>query len=123
MSVKAWKYVLIPEEMVKKNIQVTSLTVSKTNISLRILIRKNWVLINMAFFTLFLLIDGDIDIKPKEIIDEICSGIVKEDLEIIEICTNNRTDCEEDHTGNYINRILKRYITRGTLYNNVNFFQ
>ena len=35
-SLKALKYVPITEEIVRKNIQVTSLTVSKTNISLRI---------------------------------------------------------------------------------------
>ena len=41
------------------------------------------------------------DNTPKEIIDDICSGIIKEVVESIEICINNRTDGEEeDHTGN-----------------------
>ena len=36
------------------------------------------------------------DNTPKEIIDEICSGITKEVVESIEICTNNRTDGEDE---------------------------
>ena len=41
------------------------------------------------------------DNTPKEIIDEICSGIIKEVVESIEICTNDRTDGEDaEQTGN-----------------------
>ena len=41
------------------------------------------------------------DNTPKEIIDEICSGIIKEVVEGIGIGANNRTDGEkEEYTGN-----------------------
>ena len=41
------------------------------------------------------------DNTPKEIIDEICSGIIKDVVESIQTCTNNRTDGkDEEQTGN-----------------------
>ena len=59
------------------------------------------VLKNVKPLLIALQIDGDMDNTPKEIIDEICSDIIKEVVEGIEIGTNNRTDGEEDdHTGN-----------------------
>ena len=46
-------------------------------------------------------IDRDMDNTPKEIIDEICSGIIKEVVDGIGIDANNTTDGEEEeNTGN-----------------------
>ena len=46
-------------------------------------------------------IDGDMDNTPKQIIDEICSGIIKEVVDGIGIDANNTTDGEEEeNTGN-----------------------
>ena len=58
-------------------------------------------MLNGNTFLIVLQIDGDMDNTPKEIIDELCSGIIKEVVESIETCTNNSTDGEEeDQTGN-----------------------
>ena len=52
-------------------------------------------------FLILLQIDEKMDNTPKEIVDKICSGIIKEVVESIEICTNNRTDGkDEEQTGN-----------------------
>ena len=50
-------------------------------------------------FLILLQIDENMDNTPKEIVDKICSDIIKEVVESIEIFTNNRTDGEEEHPG------------------------
>ena len=57
-------------------------------------------MVNGNTFGIVLQIDGDMDNTPKEIIDEICSGIIKDVVGSIEIYTNNITDGEdEEQTG------------------------
>ena len=53
-------------------------------------------MINGNTFLIILQIDGNMDNTPKEIINEICSGIIKEVVESIETFTNNSTDGEEE---------------------------
>ena len=48
---------------------------------------------------ILLQIDENMDDTPKEIVDKICSDIVNEGGESIEMFTNDRIDGEEEHPG------------------------
>ena len=58
-------------------------------------------------FLILLQIDENMDNTPKEIVDKICSGIIKDVVDSMEIFTNNRTDGEEEHTGSLFNSFLR----------------